>query len=195
MGNAIKSIFGGTDKSAQKAQEKANANTQDYIERQAGQAREDVMGMFPESQAMRQAGFQQALDVLGGSIPEQARLFNQGSVGAQQALISGMNPFQQAILGQQIDTSGFQPVSMQADTSWIPSALAKPQAPIEQQPIEQQPAWQSPSGGMPMWQDPNNSGVFGGEMPQGLQDRLAMLGGNFNQRASGGWNGTLLNRR
>lgn len=136
MGNAIKSLFGGSDDSAQRAQSSANAATQQYIEQQTAQARQDVLGMQPGIDQTRQAGFQQALDVFGQAIPEQQRLYEQGNIQAQQALLSGQPDFANAILGLGTGMNAFAPQSMAPQQSMFQQQIPAIQAPSSQTPTQ-----------------------------------------------------------
>lgn len=87
MGSAVKSVFGGTDDSAQKAQEDANYRSQKFIEEQSKQAREDAMALFPAAEKNLLAGTQAALDVYGQVLPQQMQAINSGSTAAMDALL------------------------------------------------------------------------------------------------------------
>lgn len=130
----MSSIFGGGTSSASEQsvanQQQANAATQRFIEQQAGQARADVSSLFPGAQQVQAQGAQGALDVIGQGIPAQLQAFQQGNVGAQQALQTTLPQFQAAILGQPVDFSAFQPVDLGFDASFLQGL----QAPQIQQP-------------------------------------------------------------
>jgi hypothetical protein len=106
--------------SAQGDQLEAN---QAFIKQQAEKSREDVLPLFDASQASREAGFQGAMDVMGQAVPQQFSTFQQGNVGAQQALLSGLPQMQNAILGLPVDMSGFQPQALSYDTSYMNQQL------------------------------------------------------------------------
>ena len=76
------------------------------------QARSDAIPLFQDAQQNQLAGFGGALDIFNQSIPQQQQVFQQGNVGAQQALLAGMPQFQNAILGNQVDFSAFQPQTL-----------------------------------------------------------------------------------
>lgn len=128
MGKVVKDLFGGSDDSAQRAQQSANEATQRFIEQQAGQARQDVLGMYPQTQETRRQGFQQAIDVFGQATPEQARLYEQGNLAAQQQGFRGQADFANAILGLGTGMTQYQPQSMQPNFSWMSQQLAPIQA-------------------------------------------------------------------
>ena len=149
MGSAIKSLFGGSDDSAQRAQSRANEATQQYIEQQAAQARQDVLGMFPLQQQTRQQGFQQAIDVMGQATPEQARLYEQGNLAAQQQGFRGQTDYANAILGLGTGMTQYQPQSLQPNFSWMNQSLGPRQVPGDimggQVPPVSQPAQPTPA--------------------------------------------------
>ena len=109
MSKAVKTVFGGTDDSAQKSQKSANSRNIRRIERDTKVAREEAKGLFSASDTNRNMGFQAALDVMGQSIPEQMRAYRQGNVVAQQTLLAGLPQIQNALLGNQIDMTGLEP--------------------------------------------------------------------------------------
>jgi len=123
MGDVVKSLFGGTDDSAQKAQIRANARTEGTTRELGDLARADVRALFPASQINQQRASQAALDVFGQSIPEQLSVFRQGNVGAQRALSRALPQFQNALLGDQIDFSQFAPQKLKFDASFARQQL------------------------------------------------------------------------
>lgn len=68
----------------------------------------DINRLFGTAAEARQGGFTQALDFLSGAPAQQIAPFQQGNVLAQEQLARGLPQFQQAILGQPTDLSGFQ---------------------------------------------------------------------------------------
>ena len=144
MSSVVKTVFGGTDDSAQKAQSRANKRAEDLIAENTAQARKDALALFPASDVNRNLGFQAALDVMGQTIPQQFSAFQQGNVGAQNALLSGLPQFQNAILGGQVDLSGMQPQAIQYDTSFAQQQL--PQFTTSTQALNPEPV-QSPLAG------------------------------------------------
>jgi len=81
MSKAVKTVFGGTDDSAQKAQTRANAAAQEFIATQTKAARSDILNLYPAADANRQRGFE----------------------ASRQALLAGVPQFQNAILGKPVD--------------------------------------------------------------------------------------------
>jgi hypothetical protein len=123
MSSVVDTLFGGTDKSAQRAQTQANQRAVDLIAERSAEARGDVLNLFPASDTNRNLGFQAALDVLGETIPQQFSAFQQGNVGAQGALLAGLPQFQNAILGLPTDFSGFQPQTIDFNTGFAQQQL------------------------------------------------------------------------
>lgn len=141
MSKVVKTLFGGTDTSAQDAQVKANAAAQQFIAQQAQAARGDVLRLFPQAQQNLAQGTQAALDVLGQTVPQQFSTFQQGNVGAQQALLAGLPQIQNAILGQPVNLSGLQPQTIEFDAGFaqqqLPGSLAVEAPPqVTPQPVE-----------------------------------------------------------
>lgn len=85
----FKSVFGGKDNSAQKQQVKQNDAAKEFIERQSDQARSDAFTLFPSAEENRNLGIQAALNVLGGTIPQQLQAFQSGNAAAQAAILGG----------------------------------------------------------------------------------------------------------
>ncbi|MCP3702051.1 MAG: hypothetical protein GY954_03860 [Alteromonas sp.] len=93
------------------------------------QARTDINRLFPQAMEAQRGGYQGALDVFGQALPAQANVFQQGNVGAQQAILAGLPMAQAAILGGQIDYSGLQPFQAQTpDLSFFQQTLPAIQA-------------------------------------------------------------------
>ena len=158
MGSIVKTLFGGTDTSSQEAQIQQNEQARRTIAAAQAQARQDAMSLFPAAAANRNLGFQSALDVFGQTIPGQLDVFQQGNVGAQQAILAGLPQAQNAILGLPVDFGAFQPQRLDVNTQF-----AQQQLPQFQQP-QLAPAGQPP-GGIPQF----GGGFGGGGVPQGQQ--------------------------
>lgn len=123
MSSVVKTIFGGTDDSAQKAQIDANKSTAELIAKQAKEAEQAIIPLFSQAQEQRNLGFQGAADVFGQGAPAQISAFQQGNVGAQQALLAGLPQIQNAILGRQVDLTGLQPQQINVDTGFLQQQL------------------------------------------------------------------------
>lgn len=74
------------DKATQ-SQEDQNRASQQYIEEQIGQAREDAGALFPAAERNLLAGQQAALDVFSQSLPQQMGAVRAGSDAARQAIL------------------------------------------------------------------------------------------------------------
>lgn len=117
-------FFGGAEKKAAKAQQKSLEEAQRLIQENIGEAQGQVRELFPQARQSAQQGFQSALDVFGQSIPAQANVFQQGNVGAQQMLSSGLPQIQNAILGLPTDLSFAQPQQLSMpDLSFLQQQL------------------------------------------------------------------------
>lgn len=116
-------IFGGRDTSAQELQAAANREATRRIDVGTQQARQDILGLFPQGDIQRNLGFQGALDVFGQTIPAQTAAFQAGNIGAQQNLLTGLPQFQQAILGGPVDLSALQPTTVPAPTGFAQQQL------------------------------------------------------------------------
>jgi len=149
MSKVVKTVFGGTDDSAQKAQTSANKSSQAFIERNTAQAKQDALRLTGAAQEQLQQGFQGAAGVLAGALPQQLQALQGGNVAAQRALLAGAPQFQNAILGLPAGLSGvptaqpgvsappaIQPQTIQADTGFVQEALGSLQAQAPQQAVQ-----------------------------------------------------------
>jgi hypothetical protein len=144
MSNAVKSIFGGTDRSAQRKTEAQNQLSQDFIRSQTGQAQNFLAGALPEMQRATGQGFQGAADVIGQFAPQQIQAQQQGNMAAQAYLLGGLPAFQQAILGQGVNFGQFARNTPMTQIQYDPSMF------------QRQTYQPNPLGGMPQ------------PMPQGM---------------------------
>ena len=129
------------DKAAD-AQKDASGRADARIREATEQARTDVNRLFPQAQERGRQGYQQALDVFGQSLPAQMDTFQQGNIGAQQAILSGLPQIQNALMGGNVDYSGFQPYQTQMpDTGFfnqqLPSTVANQNHQSEMDRIQQ----------------------------------------------------------
>ena len=180
------SILGGLSQrssasSAQRSQERALAEGREISAQATEQARGDVNRLFAEAQEQQAAGFQQAQQLFGQTIPQQADVFQAGNVAAQQQLLSGLPQFQQAILGGPIDFSALQPTQLQQPDFGIFAQVAAP--PPQPEPT---PGIFGPGG---RFLPGIGAGGFGGIGNRG-QDLGALLSGlGGGGRAGGGFGG------
>lgn len=116
-------LFSSTDDSSQQFQLAENAATRELIAKGVKQARGDILDLFPGGLDARNQTINQALGILGQTIPQQLSVTQQGNVGAQGALLSGLPQIQNAILGQQVDLSGLQPQTLNFDPSFSQQTL------------------------------------------------------------------------
>ena len=123
MSKVKDTFFGGAEKKAGKAEKKALEAGQERIAKQSDIARTENIRLFGGAQESQRGGFQAALDVFGLSVPEQARLFGEGNVAAQQQLIGGLPQIQAALLGQPVDFSQFQPTQLTPELGFTQAQL------------------------------------------------------------------------
>ena len=105
-----------SNKASNKAASASNKATNQAISetrRSTNEARSDINRLFPLAQQAGQQGFQSAMDVFGQSAPQQAQAFQGGNVAAQQHILAGLPQIQNALMGNQIDYSQFQPYQAQ----------------------------------------------------------------------------------
>lgn len=106
-------FFGGAAKKAGEALEKSAERSQEIVSQGVEAAKGEIRPLFARAGQAGQQGFQAGLDIFRQTLPQQAQAFQGGNVAAQQSLLAGLQPFQQAILGGQIDLSGLQPFQSQ----------------------------------------------------------------------------------
>jgi hypothetical protein len=142
MGSFIKAIFGGKDSSAQKAQIDANAQDRALFERLAGESRDAAISLTGAGRENQNMAFEQVLQLLGASIPQQLSVQQQGNIGAQRQLIQGLPNIQAALMGNPINMAAMQPTRISYNTDFmnqslpkfktIDEALARPETETEQ---------------------------------------------------------------
>lgn len=155
MSSVVKTLFGGTDTSSQEEQLRANEASRTDILNAVNQARQDATSLFPTAAENRNLGFQSALDVFGQTIPGQVDAFQQGNVGAQQAILAGLPQVQNAIFGLPTDLTGLQPQQLDINTQFAQQQL--PQFQQAQFAPAVQPQGQGLPGGL------NLSQLLGGQ--------------------------------
>jgi hypothetical protein len=170
MSKIGKTLFGGTDRSAQRATQAQNQLSQQFIKAQEGRAQDYLSGAMPRMQDATYQGFQGAADVVGSLAPQQINALQQGNVAAQQQLIQGLPAFQRALMGQPLN---YNPQAFQAqyNPALFQRQVFNPNAQVMQQP--NLPAMmQNPSYAQQMPQQP----AMGGQI-----DFSALLGGRMIQ--------------
>ncbi len=95
--DASKSAAKGQDKSLQATQQAANT------------ARNEAKNLFGAATKSREKGFGNALEFLGGAPQQQLAPFMAGNNLAQQQVSRGLDQTMNAIMGNPVDLSGFQP--------------------------------------------------------------------------------------
>lgn len=105
---------------------KQKEDSKAFIQKQIDQTRADIFKLFPQAQESRQKGLNAGLSLYGQAVPQMMNTFQQGNVGAQQALLAGLPQMNNAILGNQVSYAGLQPVQLQQPTLNIPQAGLSP---------------------------------------------------------------------
>jgi hypothetical protein len=106
MSSVVKTLFGGTDTSSQKAQIAANREAADFAREMAAQARGDVMQYVPKGNMAARQGFQSAFDLTTKTAPRMMDATRGGHIRAQEALLAGLPQMQNALMGLPVDLSG-----------------------------------------------------------------------------------------
>jgi len=101
-------LFGDPNQ-ALNAQQKSNNQSREYTKEMADQARADAHRYFTQSDQPLQQGYQSAIDALGGTLRQQIDTTARGNYYGQEALLSSMPEFQNAILGYGVDNTRLQP--------------------------------------------------------------------------------------
>lgn len=107
-------------KAATKSQEKQVAQNRAFLQQKGGQAGHSAKSLFRSAEASQRLGQKQAFDVLSGALPEQLGTFQQGNIGAQQALLGGLPAAESAILGTG-QRLRLQPTKIRPDLGFVPS--------------------------------------------------------------------------
>lgn len=150
-------FFGGAQKKEAKAQQKGFERQIETIREGQEQARGDVMSLFPQARESLSGGFQSALDVFGQALPQQAQVFQGGNVAAQQTLIDAFPQIQNALLGNQVNMSAFQPYRANYDLSFANQTLPTQQT---QNDINQQATAVMPDPLIGVLQNKFNRGIY-----------------------------------
>ena len=128
IGSAV--IGGVASNSAAKKAAKGQERALDASTAGTELARTDINRLFEQAAGQQQEGFSGALNFLGGAVPQQLAPFQAGNVAAQQQLSRGLPQIQAALLGNQLDLSGFQAREIPFQPLEIPQQQAP--APIPQ---------------------------------------------------------------
>ena len=126
------------------AQLEASREAQRIIQENTQRARTDAINLFGSGQANRLAGANQGLQLFGQSLPSQLGAIQQGNRSAQETLIAGLPQFQNAILGNPVDFSQFQPSSVNVNTDFFQQQL--PEFQTVNQALNPQQAANQPTG-------------------------------------------------
>lgn len=99
LSGITKSLFGGTDDTGIKEQQKSNDRSQAYIREQTGLARGDAGNLYQQGDYARNLGINLAMALMGQSLPTQMNMLQQGNVAAQNQYIQGQPMYMNDILG------------------------------------------------------------------------------------------------
>lgn len=155
MGGLVKSIFGGTDRSAQTQQVAQNRDNRALFQNLGTQSQDQATALYGAADQNRGITLNQILGLLGGTIPQQLSARQQGNVGAQNQLIGGLPMIQDAIMGRPVNMASLQPTRINYNTDF--ARQTAPQFVTTEQALARVPARQA--------------------APQ--PDLSAMLGGNY----------------
>lgn len=108
MSKAIKTVFGGTDDSAQKGQIRQNKRATELADQKAREARSDVMNLFPAADVNR----------------------NLSNFAAQETIASNLPQIINAIRGLPVDLSGLAPRDISQGFTTSTQALSQPSTPL-----------------------------------------------------------------
>lgn len=109
LSDLVGTFTGSTARDASRAQIEEAERSKQFIQKGINEAKTAVDKYGQGARQSQGQGFQSALDIFSQTLPQQAGLFQQGNVGAQQALLSGLPQMNNAILGRQVDYNAMQP--------------------------------------------------------------------------------------
>jgi hypothetical protein len=107
--DSISDALFGDPNQALNAQQKSNNQSREYTKEMADQARRDAHRYFTQSSQPLAQGYQGAIDALGGTLRQQIDTTARGNYYGQEALLSSMPQFQNAILGYGVDNTQMAP--------------------------------------------------------------------------------------
>lgn len=165
-------FLGGASKDAARRNEKQINIGKGELEGAFSSAKAGLEKAFPEARETQQQAYADVINLLQGTMPQVLGMGQQGNVNAQNTLLAGLPQYQNAILGQPVDYSGFQPTQLDVDYGFLENA----QTPwMAQQQAQQQPAdTQAIAGGqnynIPMTRP--QGGIFRGQVMGNYQGDL-----------------------
>jgi hypothetical protein len=115
-------FLGGAEKKAGKAQERANIAAQAAQKKGTKKALAAAKAQYAKAEESRRAGGQAGLDIFAQSVPQQAQLFTQGNVGAQNALSGSLSRYRGDILGMQPQAAP-QAQQFNFDSGFLPTSI------------------------------------------------------------------------
>ena len=172
MGFVKDTFFGGAEKKAGQAEARALEEGREILQENVKEAQRVSGELIPRGQEAQRLGSQAALDVFSRGLPQQLGAFQQGGLQAQQTTAAALPQIQNAILGQPVDFSGFQPQQVDIDPNLF-SNLQLPQFPRQEAEILAQQQAQQPQPQKPL--------PFGLQFPSGLQGQSGGLLSNIRR--------------
>lgn len=110
MSSVVKTVFGGTDKSAQKISDAANREVRQFARENHERSRQESRELYGEAGEARRAGMQQGMQTIGQSLEQQYRAMAQGAQRAQRQLQGGGRAFQQFLTGRPVNRQALMPI-------------------------------------------------------------------------------------
>ena len=124
-------LFGGDDDKAAKWQREDNREMLDFIKKQSALSRRDAIPRYDQAQAVRRLGYDEALKLLGKSIPQQARLLREGNINQQGTFAGGSNMYADALLGRSVNANDLVREPLEVDTGFLEN-VQLPEAPVDE---------------------------------------------------------------
>ena len=106
---------------------RARQEALDFIRSSRRQSRNDILNLYPSAQRTRQRGIAANLDFIKQALPVELDLYQQGNLAAQKALSDSLPQIQNALFGNPVDYSNFQPTYV--DTGGINALLQNANVP------------------------------------------------------------------
>lgn len=138
LSDLVGTFTGSTARDASKAQIEEAERSKQFIQKGINEAKTAVDKYGQGARQSQGQGFQGALDIFSQTLPQQAGLFQQGNMGAQQALLSGLPQMNNAILGRQVDYNAMQPQQFDYNMDFSQGNQAVGYQTPEQQAAQQQ---------------------------------------------------------
>ena len=173
-------------KKASRDQTRALERSQDTTNRLAAQSADEAKNLFARGKQSQNEGYQHAINLLTGTMPQQANLINQGNVNAQQTLLGGGQGFMDALLGHTTNPYSYLQASQpqEIDFSFFDNFTTQPGPVVSQADLVNQ----SPTPFV------RNASELGGGFSNGLGGRVGSLNRNRVPNLTGSFTGNYGNR-